>query len=97
MGITFEWTVRAGDIAQLVGGLCLAGAFLFRQGARAGKLEEAMVRCLEEISSIKKELSEFGKAMTKLAVQETKINLLMKWYDELRNGKGIITKEDDAS
>jgi hypothetical protein len=45
------------------------------------------------MSEIKSELSEFGRAMTKLAVQETKIDLLMKWYDELRRGQGWVQGE----
>jgi len=54
-----------------------------------------MARCLDEISQMKGELTEFSKAMTRMAVQETKIDLLMKWYDELRRGKGIIVKDRD--
>jgi hypothetical protein len=86
----FEWTFRAGDILTFIGGLGVAAAFLYRRGGDDASLKAAMARCLEEISEMKSELAEFGKAMTKLAVQETKIDLLMKWYDELRRGKGII-------
>lgn len=94
-GVSFEWTFRAGDILTFVGGCVVAGTFLFRSGGNLGRLETAMSRCLEEISQMKGELSEFGKAMTKLAVQETKINLLMRWYDELRRGKGWVAGHDD--
>ena len=87
---SFEWTFRAGDVLTMVGGIFVAGALLFRTGGNLGRLETAMARCLEEISQMKGELSEFSKAMTKLAVQESKIDLLMKWYDELRNSKDIV-------
>lgn len=86
----FEWTFRAGDVLTFVGGVGVAAAFLYRRGGDDASLKSAMARCLDEISEMKKELQEFSKAMTKLAVQETKIDLLMKWYDELRRGKGII-------
>ena len=80
--LAFEWTFRAGDVLTFVGGV----------GVDAS-LKAAMARCLDEISAMKTELAEFGKAMTKLAVQETKIDLLMKWYDELRRGKGMINPD----
>lgn len=88
--MNFEWTFRAGDLAALVGGLVAAAAFLYRRGGSDVALKIAVEACLKEISEIKTELSEFGKAMTRLAVQETKINLLMKWYDELRRGRGWV-------
>lgn len=88
--MNFEWTFRAGDFLTLIGGVCVAAAFLYRRGGSDVELKLAVAACLKEMSEIKSELSEFGKAMTKLAVQETKIDLLMKWYDELRRGKGII-------
>lgn len=89
----FEWTFRAGDIASLIGGLSVAAAFLYRRGGSDVELKLAVAACLKEMSEIKSELAEFGKAMTKLAVQETKIDLLMKWYDELRRGRGWVQGE----
>lgn len=92
--MNFEWTVRAGDVLTLIGGLGVAAAFLYRRGGADVELKLAVTACLKEISEMKTELSEFGKAMTRLAVQETKINLLMKWYDELRRGKGWVAGHD---
>ena len=94
MGLVFEWTFRAGDILTFIGGLGVAAAFLYRRGGSDADLKTAVTACLKEISEMKTELSEFGKAMTRMAVQETKIDLLMKWYDELRNGKGIVLRDD---
>ncbi len=90
----FEWTFRAGDVLTFIGGIAVAAAFLYRRGGSDTELKMAVSACLKEISAIKSELSEFGKAMTKLAVQETKIDLLMKWYDELRRGKGWVHGSD---
>lgn len=88
--MNFDWSFRFGDILTCIGGLAAAAAFLYRRGGSDVELKLAVAACLKEISEIKTELSEFGKAMTRLAVQETKINLLMKWYDELRRGKGWV-------
>jgi hypothetical protein len=90
MGLGFEWTIRAGDLLTFIGGVCVAAAFLYRRGGSDTELKLAVTACLKEVSEMKAELSEFGRAMTKLAVQETKIDLLMKWYDELRRGEGFV-------
>jgi hypothetical protein len=88
--MNFEWTFRAGDLLAFIGAAGAAAAFLYRRGGSDVELKLAVAACLKEMSEIKSELSEFGKAMTKLAVQETKIDLLMKWYDELRRGDGFV-------
>jgi hypothetical protein len=90
MGLGFEWSIRFGDILTFAGGLFVAATLIFGTGRSTGKLETAVTACLKEISEMKSELSEFGKALTKIAVQETKVDLLMKWYDELRRGIGKI-------
>lgn len=91
--MVFEWTFRAGDILAFIGCMSAAAAFLYRRGGSDVELKLAVAACLKEISQMKAELSEFSKAMTKLAVQETKIDLLMKWYDELRRGRGWVQGE----
>jgi hypothetical protein len=88
--MNFEWTFRAGDVLTCIGGFAVAAAFLYKRGGSDVELKIAVAACLKEISEMKAELSEFGKAITRLAVQETKVNLLMKWYDELRRGKGWV-------
>lgn len=77
----------------LVGGVCVAAAFLYRRGGDDIAVKITLQTLAAQMSEMKTELSEFGKALSKLAVQETKIDLLMKWYDELRNGKGIIVND----
>lgn len=89
----FEWSFRAGDILTFFGAVGAGMAFLYRRGGSDVELKLAVAACLKEMSEMKSELSEFGKAMTKLAVQETKIDLLMKWYDELRRGEGWVKGE----
>jgi hypothetical protein len=86
----FEWTFRGGDIFTLIGGISVAAAILYRRGGDDATVKITLKAMTDQLAEMKTELSEFGKAMTKLAVQETKIDLLMKWYDELRRGKGVI-------
>lgn len=94
--MNFEWTFRAGDILTFIGGIGIAAAFLYRRGGDEVTVKITLQAMTEQLAEMKTELSEFGKAMTRMAVQETKIDLLMKWYDELRNGKGIIVKDKNS-
>lgn len=91
--MNFEWTFRAGDVLTLFGAISVAAAFLYRRGGHEVGVKVNLEALTKELTEIKGELSEFGKAMTKLAVQETKIDLLMKWYDELRRGMGFVRGE----
>ncbi|SEE51736.1 hypothetical protein [Bradyrhizobium lablabi] len=97
MSISFEWSFRAGEVltfaGTMIGGLGVAAVFFYRRGGDDTELKAAVSACLKEISEMKTELSEFGKAMTRMAVQETKIDLLMKWYDELRRCQGFVKGE----
>jgi hypothetical protein len=41
---------------------------------------------------MKTEFKTFSETLQKIAVQETKIELLMKWYDELRHGRRLCPR-----
>ena len=43
-----------------------------------------------ELRELKDQFKTFGETLTTVATQEVKINLLMKWYDELRRGDGFV-------
>lgn len=89
----FEWTFRAGDILTFIGGLSVAAAFLYRRGRDDAITAVTLQALTAELTELKTEFKEFGATLTQVAGQEIKIGLLMKWYDELRNGKGIIVKD----
>lgn len=95
--ISFDWSIRAGDVLTMVGALGVAGGILYRRGRDESALETAVKNCLEEISTLREEITalnnemkQFATIIAKIAVQETKVELLMKWYDELRRGIGVI-------
>lgn len=90
MGLAFEWTFRAGDIFALVGGLSFAAAFLYNRGGKEAGDQMSLTALSEEFKEMKSELKTFSDTLQKIAVQETKIELLMKWYDELRHGDGFV-------
>jgi hypothetical protein len=88
--MNFEWTLRAGDILTLVGGLSVAAAFLYRRGGQETGIQITLKTLTEELAEMKTEFKAFGETLTQVATQEVKINLLMKWYDELRRGVGFV-------
>lgn len=89
-GLAFEWTFRAGDILTFVGGLGVAAAFLYRRGGEDVRINLTLKAMSDELAEMKTEFKSFGLTLAKVATQEMQIGLLMKWYDELRRGKGII-------
>jgi hypothetical protein len=90
MGFSFEWTVKLGDIFWLVGALSMAGAFLYKRGGKEAGDSMTLRALSKEFREMKTEFTTFRETLQKIAVQETKIELLMKWYDELRHGQGFI-------
>lgn len=90
MGITFEWTFRAGDLLTLIGGVAVAMAFLYRRGGDDIRVQLTLEAMSKELAEMKTEFKTFGATLAKVALQEVQIALLMKWYDELRHGVGIV-------
>lgn len=93
--MAFEWTIRFGDILTVGGALFVGFGILLRRTRSDADLSNAVKTALMEISEIKAELKEFARSMGQIAIQEVRINLLMKWYDELRRGKGRIVEDDE--
>lgn len=90
MGLSFEWTVKLGDLFTLVGALSVAAAFLYNRGGKEAGDSMTLNALSKEFTEMKTEFKAFSDTLQKIAVQETKIELLMKWYDELRHGEGFI-------
>lgn len=86
----FEWTVKLGDVFWLVGAFAMAGAFLYNRGGKEAGDSMTLNALSKEFSEMKAEFKTFSETLQKIAVQETKIDLLMKWYDELRRGEGWL-------
>lgn len=90
MGLTFEWTVKLGDILTMGGALMVAAAFLYNRGGKEAGDQMTLNALAKEFGEMKTEFKAFSETLSKIAVQETKIELLMKWYDELRHGDGFV-------
>lgn len=86
--------IEIGKLIGLVGGAALLFA---RLGRMAGRFEQIGVQQAAEIENMGREIKEIGLVVVQVAVQKAEmaamagnIAMLMKWYDELRHGKGII-------
>ena len=90
MGLTFEWTIKLGDLLTMFGAICVAAAFLYNRGGKEAGEQMTLKALSQGFKELKAEVKGFGDALQTVAVQETKIDLLMKWYDELRRGEGFI-------
>lgn len=94
-GLSFEWTLRAGDLLTFIGGVAIAAAFLYRRGGEDARTGLILKELMRDFSEMKIEFKAFSQTLAKVAVQEVQIGLLMKWYDELRNGIGVVLKDKD--
>jgi hypothetical protein len=90
MGMGFEWVFKPGDFFTLVSALIVAAAFMYRRGGKEANDSTTLKALAKELGEMKTEFTAFRETLQKIAVQETKIDLLMKWYDELRRGEGWL-------
>ncbi len=82
----FDWSIRFGDVLTMAGAVFVGGSFLYRRGGRDATLDTLA----KDFTEMKEEFKTFAQTLSKVAIQEMQISLLMKWYDELRRGIGKI-------
>ncbi len=95
--IDFSHTITTGEIVVSVSALCTAASFLFRKGGSTARLEMAVERALEEITELKKEISQVGLILTQVAVQNERMdnmarrqNMIDQQMSDMRRGQGFI-------
>ena len=88
--ISFEWTIKLGDILTMGGAFVVAAAFLYRRGGQEVGMRITLEALTKELTEMKTEFKSFGETLGKVAIQEMQIGMLMKWYDELRHGEGFV-------
>lgn len=93
----FEWSVRAGDVLTLIGGISIAAAFVYNRGGGDATVALTLKAMSDQLEEMKREFVEFRKAMTRLAVQDERLNGISQRlntmdtrYDELRHGRGWV-------
>lgn len=87
-----EWTVSVGnliEIAAIVGG-ALTMFFAMRSDIRV--LGHDVKRIELRQDTLGQAFTQLGNILTKVAVQDTRIGMIEKSFDELRHGQGFVTK-----
>lgn len=99
--MNFEWTLRAGDILTFIGGVGVAGAFLYRRGgneattavtllALTTEVSESKRETKESIGAIQIEIKKIGEVLINQADQNRRIIHLEDDVREMRHGHGFI-------
>lgn len=90
MGVAFEWTVRAGDMLTLIGGIGVAAAFLYRRGGDDVTMKLTLTAMTGELSEIQSEIKKIGSILINQADQNRRIIHLEDDVRELRHGRGFV-------
>ena len=88
--IDFDWSMKFGDVLTLAGAVFVGGSFLYRRGGVDVKTSMILKALTDDMGELKADMKIFASSIAELAAQKIQINLLMKWYDELRRGVGKI-------
>lgn len=88
-----DYTISIGNIATII--TAFSGALLFIYTIKNEiSLVQSDIRHLEDGQrSLTEAFSQLGKILTQVAVQDNRINMIEKRFDELSHGKGFIRKE----
>jgi hypothetical protein len=89
-GLGFEWTIKLCDLLTIAGALFVVATLLHKRGGQEAGMQVTLQALAHELKELKEQFKAFSDTLTQVATQEVKINLLMKWYDELRRGDGFI-------
>lgn len=86
--------LRIAEVISIVGG---GGLVAFRLGRSTEKMQASLEAQAEygrsharEIAELKDEVKQLGVILTKLALQEQRLDMLDKRYEELRHGEGFV-------
>lgn len=99
--LAFEWTFRAGDVLTFVGGMVVAGSFLYRRGGAeattgvllgtlTSEVADSKRETKESIAGIQTEIKKIGDILINQADQNRRIIHLEDDVRELRHGHGFV-------
>lgn len=84
-------------VIELGGGGAAIAVVLVKMGRMTGTFEQVSIQQTQEIAEMHEELKAVQKMVVDIAVQkvmlenmQVQITTLIKWYDEIRHGKGFI-------
>ncbi len=94
----FDWTINLSSLITIVANtIAVAGAFfLFLISVKTDiNLIKSDVRYIQErLHDVAETLKQLSEILTKVAIQDTRLNMMEKYIDEMRHGRGFIRVED---
>ncbi len=78
------------SVVQILSILFGGGLVAFRLGRTTATMQTSLAGQNLAIDDLKAEIKKLGDVLTKLAVQEQRLNMLDKHIDELRHGEGFV-------
>ena len=86
----FDWTVNLGNLIQII--TVIAGSVWIFQSMKADiRVVRHDITYLKEAQRLLSEaFSQLGTILTQVAVQDTRLNMVEKYIDDLRHGQGYI-------
>jgi hypothetical protein len=90
MGLTFEWTLKFGDVLTLLGALVVAGAFLYRKGGTETGIKVTLQKLAYDFGKMQTEIEKISEVLINQADQNRRIIHLEEDVRDLRHGKGFV-------
>jgi hypothetical protein len=94
--MSLDTVLRVIEIISIIGG---GGLVAFKLGRSTEKMQASIEvqtisakRQSDDIADLKHEIKQLGAILTKLALQEQRLDMLDKRYEELRHGDGWIQR-----
>jgi hypothetical protein len=90
MGVTFEWTLKFGDVLTLLGALVVAGSFLYRRGGSETGVQVTLQQLAGDFANMQIEIKKISDVLINQADQNRRIIHLEEDVRDLRHGKGFV-------
>ena len=97
MGISFEWTLKFGDVLTLGGAFIVAIGIVLTRVRDDTKLQTAVTTAITEISELKQEFKKFGEILIgqarfdeRLTGIDRRVSTAERRIDELAHGEGFV-------
>lgn len=82
--------IKPGDILTMLTMIGTGIAVMRRNDRSHVERNFKLDRCILDIENIHKKVEIMNTTVNEVSKQKMQIDLLMKWYDELRHGVGIV-------
>lgn len=91
MGLpVIDWTVSVGNILQVIAFIGAGLAMFFAMRADIRVIRHDLSNIKERQNILNEAFTQLGNILTKVAVQDERLNAMAKDIDEMRHGQGFV-------